>query len=98
LLADETVVSPALLARFVQQPPADANASAAAGVVAGEAPTLPAGRPAALVRGYAPASSHSAQDLQAALLAHAGNQSRAAQSLGLTLRQFSYRLLKSSPR
>jgi Nif-specific regulatory protein len=35
------------------------------------------------------------QVLQAALGEHHGNQSRAAQSLGLTLRQFSYRLHKA---
>jgi len=33
--------------------------------------------------------------LQAALVEHHGNQSRAAQSLGLTLRQFAYRLRKA---
>jgi Nif-specific regulatory protein len=48
-----------------------------------------------LVRDYYPARSHSVQVLQAALVEHHGNQSRAAQSLGLTLRQFSYRLHKA---
>ncbi len=47
-----------------------------------------------LVRQYTSGHSHSAQDLQAALAAHHGNQSRAAQSLGLTLRQLGYRLRK----
>jgi Nif-specific regulatory protein len=51
-----------------------------------------------LVRDYAPAHSHSAQTLRAALADHHGNQSRAAQSLGLTLRQFSYRLRKAGLR
>ena len=36
--------------------------------------------------------------LQAALSQHVGNPSRAAQSLGLTLRQFSYRLRKAGLR
>jgi transcriptional regulator with GAF, ATPase, and Fis domain len=33
--------------------------------------------------------------LMSAMKAHGGNQSRAAQSLGLTVRQFSYRLRKA---
>jgi Nif-specific regulatory protein len=36
--------------------------------------------------------------LQAALARHHGNQTQAAQSLGLTLRQFSYRLRKAGLR
>lgn len=47
---------------------------------------------ARLVRDYAPAQSHRVLVLQTALAEHHGNQSRAAQSLGLTLRQFSHRL------
>ena len=50
---------------------------------------------APLVRDYAPAQSHSVLVLQTALAEHHGNQSRAAQSLGLTLRQFTYRLRKA---
>jgi Nif-specific regulatory protein len=50
------------------------------------------------VRDYAPAQSHSVVVLQTALAEHHGNQSRAAQSLGLTLRQFSYRLRKAGLR
>jgi Nif-specific regulatory protein len=38
------------------------------------------------------------EQLQQALAAHHGNQTRAAQSLGLTLRQFSYRLRKAGLR
>ncbi len=47
-----------------------------------------------VVRDYGPATSHPAALLARALAQHGGNQSRAAQSLGLTLRQFSYRCKK----
>ncbi len=46
------------------------------------------------VRDYRRADSHPAQQLQEALARHGGNQSRAAQSLGMTPRQFSYRWQK----
>jgi Nif-specific regulatory protein len=46
------------------------------------------------VRDYLRRDSHSAQELAAALARHGGNQSRAAQSLGLTPRQFAYRWRK----
>lgn len=85
LLAGQNVVTEEALQRFVQQPPTDTAA----------APPLAAPHAPALVRDYAPATSHSARALQAALQAHGGNQSRAAQSLGLTLRQYSYRLRKA---
>ncbi|KQP21757.1 GAF domain-containing protein [Pseudorhodoferax sp. Leaf267] len=48
-----------------------------------------------LVRAYLPARLHSAQDLERVLALHDGVQSRAAQALGLTVRQFSYRLRKA---
>ena len=47
-----------------------------------------------LVRDYQPANSHAAQDLHRAMEQHGGNQSRAAQALGMTVRQFSYRWKK----
>lgn len=47
-----------------------------------------------MVRDYLAVQSHPAAQLQQALREHGGNQSRAAQSLGLTVRQFSYRLRK----
>ena len=47
-----------------------------------------------LVRDYARADSHPAQVLMDALQRSGGNRSRAAQALGLTLRQFSYRCKK----
>jgi Nif-specific regulatory protein len=59
-------------------------------------PALPL--PAGQVREYQSARSHSPQALQDALLRHQGNQTQAAQSLGLTLRQFSYRLRKAGLR
>jgi Nif-specific regulatory protein len=44
-----------------------------------------------LVREYLHAHSHDADELRHAMARHGGNQSRAAQALGLTVRQFSYR-------
>jgi Nif-specific regulatory protein len=46
------------------------------------------------VRPYTPSTSHSAKQLTDALEQCGGNKSRAAQMLGLTARQFSYRLQK----
>jgi Nif-specific regulatory protein len=46
------------------------------------------------VRDYRRADSHPAEELQAALARHGGNRSRAAQSLGMTARQFAYRWQK----
>lgn len=48
-----------------------------------------------LVRAYLPASLHSAEELERVLAAHSGKQSRAARALGLTVRQFGYRLRKA---
>ena len=45
-------------------------------------------------RDYQSAQSHSAEQLQQALQMHGGNQSRAAQAMGLTARQFGYRMRK----
>ena len=47
-----------------------------------------------LVRDYLSARSHTLKELQQTLALHHGNQSRAAQALGLTVRQFGYRLRK----
>ena len=49
---------------------------------------------APLVREYRDVGSHSVQELLSALARHRGNRSRAAQSLGLTARQFAYRMAK----
>jgi Nif-specific regulatory protein len=56
-----------------------------------EAPFTPAVMP---VRPYLPAKSHAAEDLRRALELSGGNKARAAQQLGLTERQFFYRLKK----
>ncbi|RYD99089.1 MAG: sigma-54-dependent Fis family transcriptional regulator, partial [Sphingobacteriales bacterium] len=86
LLADHTLVTAETLERFMPQ-------------VLGNAPTPPAPPgEAGQVRDYQSAQSHSVLALQGALAQHQGNQSRAAQSLGLTLRQFSYRLRKAGLR
>jgi Nif-specific regulatory protein len=82
LLADHTLVTAATLERFMPQ----AQGAAA-----------PTGETEPLVRDYQSAQSHSAQALREALARHQGNQSRAAQSLGLTLRQFAYRMKKLPP-
>ncbi len=86
LLADGTLVSKAEVERYLP--------SAAAGLPAATAPLVPLPAPAGapLVREYRALHSHSAFELQQALALHGGNQSRAAQSLGLTPRQFGYRL------
>ena len=47
-----------------------------------------------VVRDYTRVDSHPAEQLREALARHGGNRSRAAQALGLTLRQFSYRCKK----
>lgn len=91
LLAEGTLVTGAELDRFLPGAMATQPAPVAA-------PPAQAPAEAPLVRDYAPAHSHSAHTLQAALAEHHGNQSRAAQSLGLTLRQFSYRLRKAGLR
>ena len=87
LLADHTVVSARELARFL---PPELGVSTPQRLA-----KLPANQP--LVRGYMAADSHSADQLHQALAAQGGNQSRAAQAMGLTVRQFSYRLRKIAP-
>ncbi|UJW80098.1 sigma-54-dependent Fis family transcriptional regulator [Hydrogenophaga sp. SL48] len=89
LLADHTLVTAAALERFMPE--------AWAPQTAAEPPhgqPLPAGH----VRDYLSGRSHSPQALQDALLRHHGSQTLAAQSLGLTLRQFGYRLRKAGLR
>jgi len=92
LLSDSTQVSAAELERFLPRGPAEAG-------VAPEPPRPAAGDPPAgapLVRSYLPADSHTLEELQQVLALHRGNQSRAAQALGLTVRQFAYRLRKAT--
>ena len=93
LLADHTLVTAAALERFMPEALGHARPAPASAPIP---PALPAA--AGLVRDYQSATSHDAQTLQDALTRHQGNQSRAAQSLGLTLRQFSYRLRKAGLR
>ncbi|WP_439520767.1 sigma-54 interaction domain-containing protein [Hydrogenophaga sp.] len=85
LLADHTLVTAETLERFMPPMPGNALTPAQPGE-------------AGQVRDYQSVRSHSAQSLRDALAQHQGNQSRAAQSLGLTLRQFSYRLRKAGLR
>ncbi len=113
LLADHPLVHAPELARYLEggrasphsQPlpapaalaaPAAAPSSFSAPTAAIEAAFGQTNGP--LVRDYQPAHSHSSDTLTQALALHQGNQSRAAQSLGLTLRQFAYRLKKAGLR
>lgn len=93
LLTDSTMVSAAELERFLPRGKADANA---APELPRPAPVAPASTDAPLVRNYLPADSHTLDELQQVLALHRGNQSRAAQALGLTVRQFGYRLRKGA--
>jgi len=90
LLADNTLVSRAEVERFL---PRAASAEPAARMPLAHDDHEHAD-PAPLVREYRRMHSHSAQSLAEALARHGGNQSRAAQSLGLTPRQFGYRWRK----
>lgn len=54
--------------------------------------------PHPLVRAYLPAHLHSLEELERVLEQHGGRQARAAAALGLTLRQFGYRLRKARAR
>jgi len=95
LLADHTPVTAHELARFMPgaaeapQPVRAPQPLAGADV---SLHTMP------LVRTYQSAQSHSSAGLQAVLAEHQGNQTRAAQALGLSLRQLGYRLRKAGLR
>ena len=97
LLADATLVSRTELERFLprlapraalQAEPLPPDPLSSTALAPGEGDESP------LVREYRRMHSHSAQALAQALARHGGNQSRAAQSLGLTPRQFGYRWQK----
>ena len=90
LLTDSAMVSSKELQRFLPLEPGMTPAAMLGPktVAAAPTPSVP------LVRDYQAAQSHSAVQLQQALAAHGGNQSRAAQAMGLTARQFGYRLRK----
>jgi Nif-specific regulatory protein len=87
LLAEHPTVTAADLERFLPAAPETVSAARAM-----SAP--PPVAPPPLVRDWRPSDSHALQELEAALARYGGNQSRAAQSLGLTPRQFAYRLRK----
>jgi Nif-specific regulatory protein len=94
LLADHTQITARELERFMPN-----AASPVATLAPVAAPARVVAEPEApLVRDYGFANAHNAQALKAALDLYQGNQSRAAQSLGLTLRQFGYRLRKAGLR
>jgi Nif-specific regulatory protein len=94
LLADGSTVGPTELARHLGH----AEPAAPAATRAQPTPPTDASASASLVRDYQPAHSHATEQLTLALVQCHGNQSRAAQSLGLTLRQFAYRLKKAGLR
>jgi len=84
LLAEGTVITRAEVERLLPAAgTSPAPRHATAGALAHAAP---------LVREYRELHSHSPEQLREALARHGGNQSRAAQALGLTPRQFGYRL------
>ncbi|MBF8179267.1 sigma-54-dependent Fis family transcriptional regulator [Herminiimonas contaminans] len=85
LLTDHAVISKAEVERFI---PAFTNSTEKIESIPAGLSTMP------VVREYLPSHSHDALTLQQALAMHNGNQSRAAYSLGLTPRQFVYRLRK----
>ena len=92
LLTDSALVSGVELKRFLPVGPSAAQAVRTFQPVPPQTPAPPTS--GGLIRDYQPAQSHSAAQLQEALQACGGNQSRAAQTLGLTARQFAYRLQK----
>ncbi len=89
LLSDTAAISARALAPMLQGPLSFSPAASTT-----HAPTTLQAPGDALVRDYRRADSHPAQKLQEALARAGGNQSRAAQSLGMTVRQFSYRWQK----
>ena len=100
LLTDETLISKKEIERFLPRAGAHAEpvardaASTSASASASASGSALRVDAAPLVREYRELRSHSPLELQQALARHGGNRSRAAQSLGLTVRQFSYRLDK----
>ena len=91
LLTDSVMVSSKELLRYL---PADNQGRQDIKATQPAAAISQVSTPQALVRDYQAVQSHSAAQLQQALRAHGGNQSRAAQAMGLTARQFGYRLQK----
>ena len=101
LLSGHSSVTQAQLLRLLRQSQSGAQADNTPALAPARAwPGRPAddAAPAPLVRDYQSTHAHPVAQLQEALQRHHGNQSRAAQSLGLTLRQFAYRLRKAGLR
>lgn len=73
---------------------AEENLALSGAVPAKEAPVEPMPHFSYAIRPYVSAESHSPRTLTDALVQASGNKSRAAQILGLTSRQFNYRLKK----
>jgi Nif-specific regulatory protein len=99
LLADVPLVQEATVHRLLQDgarehPGVTDNPPPPAVAVTPAPPEQRDSDSAGAVRDYWPANSHPEQALVDALARHKGNQSRAAQSLGMTPRQFGYRLRK----
>ena len=82
LLAEGSILSAEEVARIIRGESANAPEAAA---------PQPA-QAASIVRPYLSAASHDRQQIEQALAQTHGNKSRAAQLLGLTLRQFNYRM------
>ena len=91
LLTDSVMVSSKELLRYL---PSDNQDRPGRHAPTPAAAASHASSPPLLVLDYQAVQSHSAAQLQQALRAHGGNQSRAAQAMGLTARQFGYRLQK----
>lgn len=89
LLCDHPALEATDIERFLPEPSREVLA-AADGPLPGDAPEAVV----ADVRPYVPATSHSPEALYRALQRAGGNKTRAAQLLGLTPRQFSYRWRK----
>ena len=104
LLAEQTLLTPAQLQPYLAQASVTPAMTLAIPIPSSPLPTgqhPSSERPGTAslgVRAYENAHSHTVQVLQQALDQHQSNQSRAAQSLGLTLRQFAYRLRKAGLR
>ena len=104
LLAEQTLLTPAQLQPYLAQASVTPAMTLAIPIPSSPLPTgqhPSSERPGTAslgVRAYENAHSHTVQVLQQALDQHQGNQSRAAQSLRLTLRQFAYRLRKAGLR
>ena len=98
LLSEQGSVTQAQLLRLLRQSQTAAQAEVPPRQIWPARPAAEEGLPAPLVRDYQNARTHTAAQLQEALQRHHGNQSRAAQSLDLTLRQFAYRLRKAGLR